>query len=142
MDEHRDDADYAEPVLAPPCVAPGSRSNLHRAEQLEGKARNASLRKRSCRRLTVSYARPLSVAPSLRINAADQIDSAVEHRQCLIGRLRRQSGDDPSDAHIPVSLREIGILGGAKQRDRHRLGVPARFAILLLEFRQIFVDVA
>ena len=57
---------------------------------------------------------------SLRVDAADQVGPAVEHRQRLVGRLRRQGDDYPSGAHIAVALQQIGILGAAEQRSSRR----------------------
>ena len=54
----------------------------------------------------------------LSVNSTNQLGPAVEHRQGLFGRFRRQRRHDPGDAHIPVPLQKIGILRTAEQSDR------------------------
>ena len=71
--------------------------------------------------------------PPSRIDAADQLGPAVEHRQSLGGRLRRQGGDHPGDPHVPVALQQVSIFGAAEQGDRQRGWVAAGFRHHLFE---------
>src|ERR1700730_16612806 len=54
---------------------------------------------------------------SLR-GAPDELGPAVEDRQDLVARLRKQHDDDAVDAHVAIARDLAGVLGRIEQSDR------------------------
>src|SRR5215469_11867869 len=89
------------------------------------KARNTSM---------IATAPLACVAPSSRLRIAtctlfarrsavhlpDQLRPAVQHRQCLLRRLRRQADADAHRAEIAITLQQVRVLLHVEQRERAR----------------------